>query len=127
MKICCRCDAELPLGDFPRDCTKEDGHRACCRACDRKRRKECRARLSVEKRREMTKYCWSDDPEVKKKHLARKKVWYAVKIGRLTKSDRCSSCGQEGYVEAHHDDYDKPLDVAWLCKSCHSEHAVKIP
>ena len=30
----------------------------------------------------------------------------------------CRSCGAAN-VEMHHEDYAKPLDVQWLCRSCH--------
>jgi hypothetical protein len=30
----------------------------------------------------------------------------------------CLLCGGEK-VEAHHNDYTKPLDIIWLCSECH--------
>lgn len=34
----------------------------------------------------------------------------------------CEACGAE-QAEMHHEDYSKPLDVRWLCKTCHmAEH-----
>lgn len=46
----------------------------------------------------------------------------ALKEGRLVRPDACSRCGGDGdgkAIEGHHHDYTKPLDVEWLCRSCH--------
>ena len=42
---------------------------------------------------------------------------YAVKKGEIIKQP-CSICGNIK-AEAHHPDYNKPLDVIWLCSSHH--------
>lgn len=47
------------------------------------------------------------------------KVRYAILKGRLTRGP-CESCGSEK-SEAHHPDYNKPLDVTWLCRACHAK------
>jgi hypothetical protein len=31
----------------------------------------------------------------------------------------CVNCGSDEYVEGHHPDYTKKLEVIWLCRSCH--------
>ena len=41
----------------------------------------------------------------------------AIKNGLLVPAP-CKLCGELKSV-AHHDDYDKPLEVVWLCQSCH--------
>lgn len=45
---------------------------------------------------------------------------YYVNTGRIIRSDICEKCGKKNCViEAAHYDYDRPLDVRWLCRSCH--------
>lgn len=52
---------------------------------------------------------------------ARAALHRAVKSGRLKKPPFCQRCEQETQdLEAHHDDYSKPLDVQWLCVPCHT-------
>lgn len=43
-----------------------------------------------------------------------------IRRGKLI-PEPCEVC-QADKVEAHHDDYDKPLSVRWLCRPCHLAH-----
>ncbi len=52
----------------------------------------------------------------------------AIKSGALVRVLVCEECGDSGHmkdgrtkVQAHHDDYNKPLDVRWLCQPCHHD------
>ncbi len=47
------------------------------------------------------------------------RVKYAIKAGKLKRPPACEVCGKVGKVDGHHEDYTKPLDVMWLCRSCH--------
>jgi hypothetical protein len=49
------------------------------------------------------------------------KVHNAVKAGILIKPEECSRCNGHYYLIAHHEDYSRPLNVDWLCQSCHKE------
>lgn len=62
----------------------------------------------------------------RKKHLAMRAVNRATKNGQLTRAP-CEECG-EGRTHAHHDDYDEPLVVRWLCAAHHKEwHSLNGP
>jgi hypothetical protein len=51
----------------------------------------------------------------------------AIKSGLLMRPDICSKCGDKpalasdgrSRIHAHHHDYNRPLDVEWLCAKCH--------
>lgn len=48
------------------------------------------------------------------------KVQNAIRRGYITKPEACEECGRTGTrLNGHHDDYGRPLDVRWLCGSCH--------
>lgn len=57
-----------------------------------------------------------------KRRAAQVAVGNAVRDGRLIKLP-CLVCGNK--AEAHHPDYDRPLDVMWLCPAHHKQtHAL---
>lgn len=43
-----------------------------------------------------------------------------IKRKVLIKPTKCSCCGEEKELQAHHEDYSKPLEIIWLCAKCHS-------
>lgn len=45
----------------------------------------------------------------------------ALRSGRVRKPRRCSACRRPKRLEAHHRDHSRPLDVEWVCSSCHGE------
>lgn len=55
-------------------------------------------------------------------HLVEK----AIKKGLIERPQICQECGNHcvpangrPQIEAHHDDYNHPLTVRWLCRKCH--------
>ncbi len=56
----------------------------------------------------------------KHKISAKLKVRYAIKVGVLTR-EPCETCGIIENIHAHHDDYNKPLNVRWLCAKHHGK------
>lgn len=57
------------------------------------------------------------NPQNKIKQQARGKLRTAILNGSVIKAP-CIVCGNDK-SEAHHHDYNQPLDVAWLCKKHH--------
>lgn len=58
----------------------------------------------------------------RQKSQAQRAVFMAVRDGLLARQSTCESCGIEhdaSKIVLHHHDYDKPLDVIPLCRTCH--------
>lgn len=136
-KECFKCKTVKPLSEFYAHSEMADGHLNKCKVCtkndvnkhrnlnlekvrayDRERAKNPnRIKLNVEINR-----AWR--AEDKRRHFAHSKVSYAIKTGNLIRLP-CVRCGNEKSL-AHHEDYDKPLDVVWLCQPCHSQRHKEI-
>lgn len=74
------------------------------------------ARISG-KRAERTRQYRESYPEKRAAHQA---VQTALRNGTLVRQP-CEVCGTVK-VHAHHDDYERPLSVRWLCHTHHMEH-----
>ena len=57
----------------------------------------------------------------KEKYIARMELNNAIKLGKVIRPDICENCNEKGFIEAHHTDYKKTLEVEWLCIICHSK------
>lgn len=68
---------------------------------------------------------WSRENEPQK-WKARNAVSNAIRDGRLKRGDKCYFCESDQRLHAHHEDYDHPLDVVWLCAACHGKlHVIR--
>jgi ribosomal protein S27AE len=125
VKTCTKCGETKPITEFYR---KGNGHKTECAPCSRARIAQylssnpaaaARNReRSLEWARANSGARWRDrHPEaVRAQSLTR----YHIKAGNLIPKP-CEICG-DATVDAHHDDYSKPLNVRWLCRSHHRAH-----
>lgn len=134
MKRCFRCGVDKPEEEFYAHPKMKDGRLGKCKECAcedvrRNRRLKAeqysayeRARQQRPKRRaaKVIYLRWHNrrNPE---KHQARLAVARALRSGVLVRLP-CEVCGG-GAVQAHHQDYARPLAVRWLCFRCHRERA----
>lgn len=126
MKECFKCRQVLPLGDFYKHKQMRDGHLNKCKKCSRKDVAENRLKR-IEHYRAYDRGRGNRQPpsyikEYRKKHprkyAATNMVNNAIRDGKLFR-EPCEECG-ETKTHAHHDDYEKPLNIRWLCAACHS-------
>ena len=57
---------------------------------------------------------------------ARWKLSKAISQGIITRPSNCSKCLKNCKPHGHHTDYNKPIDVVWLCSLCHGKVHSKI-
>ena len=137
MKTCFKCSVQKPLTDFYKHPAMADGHVNKCKECNKKDVLEHRIK-NIERIREYDKQR-SKYPERVKLHLEVNQAWRnqdkrrsqchnavsrAIKKGELVKKP-CIKCGDEKSL-AHHEDYDKPLEVIWFCQLCHKQRHKEI-
>ena len=62
------------------------------------------------------------------KQHARELAQSYIRTGRIKRAEVCNLCKEKSEnIEAHHEDYNKPLDIKWLCMACHRKlHAKNI-
>lgn len=52
---------------------------------------------------------------------ARRLLRNAIRRGEVMPPGYCEDCHGPGPLHGHHVDYDAPLDVVWLCRTCHGQ------
>lgn len=127
MKKCSICKKVLNKNYFHSDSSKPTGLRYSCKDCEHERYIK-RSKYLKEYRIKNKKYFlnkWREwESKNHKQYLVNQKTDYAIRTFKI-KKESCSVCGnKESY--AHHDDYSKPFDVIWLCRTHHGERHRKL-
>lgn len=122
MLFCTKCDRWRMGSCFHKDRTRSSGFARWCRDCVSVKTSTWAS--ANRKRKNATDLAWKRRNRIKARaHAA---VRRALKTGELVKPEACGCCGAGPYsapfLEAHHVNYRRPLDVRWLCKRCHAAH-----
>lgn len=125
-KKCSRCGVVKPLDQFFREQRKADGRTAICKTCRYEHRKMTEQGQASEikyRRSERGKRTARNSTVTLRakpgRYAAHIAVQCAVLAGHLLRGP-CEVCGSLR-VQAHHDNYEKPLEVRWLCAKHHME------
>lgn len=123
---CIKCNIEKPLSAFYDSTINRGGDKGRCKPCVRTRANDNHkqphrvAYFSSEagKRYAANKF-YKYLVKYPNRHAARLAVSSAIERGYLVRATNYEKCGVTTKTEAHHDDYNKHLEVRWLCKKCH--------
>ena len=136
-KVCFKCKSVKPILDFYKHPKMADGHVNKCKECNKNdvtknRNDNLEVVRAYDRERgknpdrikantEVTRIWRAEDTRRQKAHNL---VGKAIRSGKLVR-ESCCWCGESKTV-AHHEDYDKPLDVMWLCQPCHKQRHKEI-
>lgn len=114
--ICYFCQiTNVPLMKHSKN--KNGGQYYQCRPCNTARLQKYRK--TKEGRQKTNEAVYRSTKKYQYKQNARAVLNYNLRLGLIKKPKVCSICGEEKRLEAHHEDYTKPLGVKWLCRQCH--------
>lgn len=132
MKSCFKCKTVKPLSEFYKHSRMADGHLNKCKECTKNDVSKHRDQ-NLEKIRAYDRERGKKPERIKavteitrawREMDARRKVAHSSVAGAIRRGDLirqpCIRCGEAKSI-AHHEDYDKPLDVMWLCQPCHKQ------
>lgn len=147
MITCIKCKEDKTDDQFYKSSLRKDGLTGECKSCCKLRvteynkvntdkikeynkvRDKSDARKSAKKiyessvegkfvRKSISKKYRDSKPKVYKAHNL---VNSHLRDGKLLKPETCENCKGNYKLEGHHCDYNKPLEVIWLCVPCHKE------
>ena len=133
--VCRRCFATKLLAEFSKANRRPLGIRDWCKACVHvyattasqraKNRTRHRERMASPAKREQRRahvqaYArqYRKNPVYRRQHDARLIINLLRRNGWIDVQP-CSTCKSTERIDGHHPDYDRPLDVIWLCRPCH--------
>ena len=99
------------------ECHRIDKRASKRRHPENERARQKRWRENNPEKAKAYQYAYWHDPANAEKNHARTRVKVAKRNGILVPVP--CKCGRLD-VQAHHEDYSKPLEVIWLCPSCHA-------
>lgn len=131
-KTCFKCQQDKPLDEFYAHPAMADGRLGKCKSCtktdvsrnrlenlDRIRAYDRERAKNPERARNAREISARWRAEDRRRASAHSKVAAAIRAGKLQRMP-CERCLRKDSV-GHHESYDRPLDVTWLCQPCHKE------
>lgn len=115
MQVCLTCGKKKPLEMFENSSRFKNAKELRCNECMSEYRKKYPKR---EKAKEMARLYKKNNPKIVESYLIMAK---AFRSGKLIRANNCSLCGTLCRTDAHHEDYNKPLEVIFLCRRCHNK------
>jgi hypothetical protein len=131
MKRCPRCGETKSPSEFYKNAARADGLQDWCKPCKVASNRAWQENSRDKKNEIHRKWREANPSSVResdsrwKEHNPEKvRAWSVAKyalLGGALKRSPCEVCGGTENVHGHHDDYDKPLDVRWLCAKHHAQ------
>ena len=144
MKTCFKCQQTLNESEFYKHSRMADGLLGKCKTCTKRdsferyknkmsdpewvMRERERGRIKQQKARAVGKYIGPSKEvrnrsriKTKEKFLCRIKTQRYISKGLIIKSEICQDCKISKSQNCHHEDYNDPLKVVWLCTACHGK------
>lgn len=131
IKKCFKCNEEKEINQFYKHSAMSDGFLGKCKECAKKdsfanRLKNIEKIRAYDRKRgnrQSYEYVKEYRKKYPKKYKAFSLVSRAIKSGKMKKLN-CEKCGSIDSV-AHHDDYNFPLTIRWLCQAHHKQWHAK--